>query len=262
LIRVFSSLGSGSDLKLASVVFSALALLTMVVGNLVALPQRNVKRMLAYSSIAHAGYLLLGVAALFAHPGAAQVGWQFLNATPLTSAASAAELARAGTLRGILFYLLAYTVTAAGAFGTLSALERREDEEKPTAWDIDRFSGLAQRRPGWAIAMAVFMLSLGGIPPTVGFIGKLLIFQSAVGAGLVGLVVIGILSSVAGAYYYLRVVVYMFMRPAEEGAPLPSRQWATEVALVLSTLAVLALGILPGIAIRWFSSAAALWAGP
>jgi NADH-quinone oxidoreductase subunit N len=262
LIRVFSSLGSGSDLRLASVVFSALALLTMVVGNLVALPQRNVKRMLAYSSIAHAGYHLLGVAALFAHPGAAQVGWQFLNATPLTSAASAAELARAGTLRGILFYLLAYTVTAAGAFGTLSALERREDEEKPTAWDIDRFSGLAQRRPGWAIAMAVFMLSLGGIPPTVGFIGKLLIFQSAVGAGLVGLVVIGILSSVAGAYYYLRVVVYMFMRPAEEGAPLPSRQWATEVALVLSTLAVLALGILPGIAIRWFSSAAALWAGP
>jgi NADH-quinone oxidoreductase subunit N len=240
-------------------VFSLLAALTMVGGNLMALPQRNVKRMLAYSSIAHAGYLLLGVAVLFARPGAGDSEGGVLGLTPLLSGASG-PLAQE-SFRGILFYLLGYTVTAVGAFGIMAALERREDEEKGNAWDLDRFAGLAQRKPGFALAMALFMLSLGGIPPTVGFLGKLFIFKSAVDAGLVGLSILGVLSSAAGVYYYLRVVVYMYMRPAPEGAQAPERDWMTDVAIAASTVAVVVLGFLPAPVSQWLSMAGVLFQG-
>ncbi len=253
LIRVFFLVGRGIEADLPYLFFAALTLLTMVVGNLLAIPQRNVKRMLAYSSIAHAGYLLLGVTVLFARPDAGQ---GVLAANPLLPAS--AEPLWPDAFKGILFYLLGYTVSAVGAFGTLGALERREDEEKGTAWDLDRFSGLAQRRPGWAFAMAAFMLSLGGIPPTVGFLSKLLVFRAAVDAGLIGLVIAGVLSSAAGIYYYLRVVVYMYMRPAPFGAASPERHWGTELALVLSTAAVVLLGILPGPVSEWLTQAAVL----
>ncbi len=251
MVRVFLVLGPDLHGELAVQLFGGLALLTMVGGNLLALPQRNVKRMLAYSSIAHAGYVLLGVAALFAKPG----GDGVLAVSPLLSVESAFAARSADAFKGILFYLLGYTVTTLGAFGTLSALERREDEDKGTAWDLDRFSGLAVRRPGWAFAMAAFMLSLGGIPPTVGFMGKLLLFRSAVDAGLLGLAVVGVLSSAAAVYYYLRVVVYMFMRPAPEGAAAPFRFWTTELALGLSALAVIGLGVLPGPLSAWLATA-------
>jgi NADH-quinone oxidoreductase subunit N len=257
LVRVFDTVNRGMEnAKLPFVIFSTLALLTMVGGNLLALPQRNVKRMLAYSSIAHAGYVLLGVAALFA----AQPGQQFqlLGATEMVGASQKASV-HADALRGILFYLLAYTVTAVGAFGVISVLERREDEEKGTAWDLERFSGLAQRRPGWAFAMAAFMLSLAGIPPTVGFLGKLILFRAAVDAGLVGLTIVAVLASAAGAYYYLRVVVYMYMRPVPEGAQTLERHWMTEVALVASTLAVVLLGIVPGPVGEWIAQAGSLF---
>jgi NADH-quinone oxidoreductase subunit N len=263
MVRVFISVANGigaqgGDTQLLLMLFSGLAFLTMIVGNLLAIPQRNVKRMLAYSSIAHAGYLLVGVAALFVtQPGEA---FRLLGASSLAGG-SELELARADALRGILFYLLAYTVTAVGAFATVSALERREDEDKGTAWDLDRFSGLAQRRPGWAFAMAAFMLSLGGIPPTMGFMGKLLIFRSAVDTGLIGLAIVGVLSSAAGVYYYLRVVVYMFMRPIPEGAQTLERNWATELTLVLSTAAVVLLGILPGPVTGWLTQAGTLFGG-
>jgi NADH-quinone oxidoreductase subunit N len=258
LVRVFLAVARGMDPHLPLVIFSTLAFLTMIVGNLLAIPQRNVKRMLAYSSIAHAGYLLVGVAALFVtKPGEA---FRLLGPTALGTG-SPLDVARADALRGILFYLLAYTVTAVGAFALVSALERREDEDKGTAWDLDRFSGLAQRRPGWAFAMAAFMLSLGGIPPTMGFMGKLLIFRSAVDTGLIGLAIVGVLSSVAGVYYYLRVVVYMFMRPVPEGAHALERNWATELTLVLSTAAVVVLGILPGSLTEWLTQAGSLFGG-
>jgi NADH-quinone oxidoreductase subunit N len=259
LVRVFLAVAKGMDPQIPFIIFSTLAFLTMIAGNLLAIPQRNVKRMLAYSSIAHAGYLLVGVAALFV----TEPGQQFrlLGATALGQG-SPLELARADALRGILFYLLAYTVTAVGAFATVSALERREDEEKGTAWDLDRFSGLAQRRPGWAFAMAAFMLSLGGIPPTMGFMGKLLSFRSAVDTGLSGLAIVGVLSSAAGVYYYLRVVVYMFMRPVPEGAHALERNWATELTLVLTTAAVVVLGILPGSLTEWLTQAGSLFGGP
>ncbi|WP_375770817.1 NADH-quinone oxidoreductase subunit N [Archangium gephyra] len=256
LVRVFVSVGNGIDAQLPFAIFSTLALLTMVAGNLLAIPQRNVKRMLAYSSIAHAGYLLLGVAALFtATPGQE---FKLLGASGLVGASPEA-VARVEALRGILYYLLAYTFTAVGAFGVVSLLERREDEEKGTAWDLERFSGLAQRRPGWAFAMAAFMLSLAGIPPTIGFIGKLILFRAAVDAGLVGLTIIAVLSSAAGAYYYLRVVVYMYMRPVPEGAHTLERSWMTEVALVVSTVAVVLLGIIPGPLTEWIAQAGTLF---
>jgi NADH-quinone oxidoreductase subunit N len=258
LVRVFLAVAKGMDPQVPFIIFSTLAFLTMIAGNLLAIPQRNVKRMLAYSSIAHAGYLLVGVAALFVtRPGEE---FRLLGSTTFGEG-SPLELARADALRGILFYLLAYTVTAVGAFTLVSALERREDEDKGTAWDLDRFSGLTQRRPGWAFAMAAFMLSLGGIPPTVGFMGKLLIFRSAVDTGLIGLAIVGVLSSAAGVYYYLRVVVYMFMRPVPEGAHALERNWATELTLVLSTAAVVVLGILPGSITEWLTQAGSIFDG-
>jgi NADH-quinone oxidoreductase subunit N len=245
LVRVFWSLGQGVTPKLTGPLFSTLALLTTVFGNLLALPQRNVKRMLAYSSISHAGYVLLGLASLFTRGTANGDGGPLASALSL-SVFNSEALTRATALRGILFYLLAYTVTTVGAFGIVGVLERRDDEEKPNAWDLDRFSGLAQRLPAMALAMAAFMLSLGGIPPTAGFMAKLLIFEAAVDSGIVGLAVIGVLSSAVGVYYYLRVVVYMFMRPALEEPTAPEPSWATNAALVLSTAAVLWLGIAPG----------------
>jgi NADH-quinone oxidoreductase subunit N len=253
MVRIYLVLGRGIPNDVLLVSFSTLALLTMVGGNLLALPQRNVKRMLAYSSISHAGYVLVGVAALFVRTGSMPHG--LLGITPLATGSTPDT---AGALRAILFYLLAYTVTTVGAFGVLGALERREDEVRGFAWDLDRLAGLAQRRPGWALAMTVFMLSLGGIPPMAGFMGKLLVFRAAVDAGLVGLVIVGVITSAVGAYYYLRVVVYMYMRPSPEAATVPERHLGTEVALILSTAAVVVLGILPGLASSWLSAGGTL----
>jgi NADH-quinone oxidoreductase subunit N len=257
LVRVFTFLVKGFDPQIPFLVFSALAAATMVGGNLMAMPQRNVKRLLAYSSVAHAGYLLLGVAAIFA-PQAAGHANGALGSTPLLGATPSVA---AEAYKGILFYLLGYTVTAIGAFGTISALERREDETRANTWDLEKFAGLAQRKPGWAAAMAIFLLSLAGIPPTVGFLGKLLLFGAAVDAGLVWLAVIGVLSAVVGAYYYLRVVLYMYMRPVPADAVTPFRAWTTELALALSAIAVVGLGIIPGPVTAWFSKVGLVFGG-
>ncbi|MBL8921449.1 MAG: NADH-quinone oxidoreductase subunit N [Myxococcaceae bacterium] len=258
LVRTFLALVHGLDPQVPFTLFALLALLTMVAGNLLAMPQRNVKRMLAYSSIAHAGYLLLGVTALFVPP-TAQPGdaGGVLGATPLLGNAAV----NASVYKGILFYLLGYTVTSIGAFGTLAAIERREDETRGNTWDLERLAGLAQRQPGWAAAMAAFMLSLAGVPPTVGFLGKLFVFSAAIDAGLIWLAVVGVLASVAGTYYYLRVVVYMFMRPAPADAPAPFRHWTIEVALVTSAVATVALGIVPGPVSEWLSRAGMVFGG-
>ena len=198
-----------------------LAALTMVFGNLFALSQRNVKRMLAYSSIAHAGYLLVAIAA-----GATRGG-------------------RGEAIQGLLFYLAAYTVTAAGAFAALASLENLSSEDAQP-WDLERFAGLAGRRPWAAAATAVLMLSLAGVPPSAGFIAKLLVFRAAVDAGLWPLAVVGVLSAVVGLYYYLRVVVYMYMRPAPATVRDAAGQgWPTDLALAASAVGVLILGLGP-----------------
>jgi NADH-quinone oxidoreductase subunit N len=260
VVRVFMVLGH-ADPHFAFIAFSALAALTMVLGNLLALPQRNVKRMLAYSSIAHAGYLLLGVAALFAPQNGPAQPVGVMRATPLLGQSMTQSAIAAQVYQGILFYLLAYTVTSLGSFGVLSALERREDETRSNTWDLDRFGGLAQRKPWWAAMMAAFMLSLGGVPPTVGFMGKLLLFRAAIDAGLLGLTVLAVLASAAGIYYYLRVVVYMYMRPSPDGVTVPDRQWTTELALAASAIGVVLLGIAPNLLGDWLSKANLLFGG-
>jgi NADH-quinone oxidoreductase subunit N len=237
LARIFlSAQGGGVDQATAfGGIMSALAVLTMIFGNLLALPQKSVKRMLAYSSIAHAGYLLVGV----------------------ISAAVAG--AREKALAGILFYLAAYSATAIGAFAVVGSVERRTrgDDEPLEAWDVQRFAGLASRRPALAFAMAVFLLSLAGIPPTAGFVGKLYIFQAAVGAQLYGLAVLGVLTSVLGAYYYLRVVVYMYMRPAE-GEPDALRSPSMAVALAAAVAVVVLLGLVAEPVVRLAQAATAI----
>jgi NADH-quinone oxidoreductase subunit N len=194
---------------------TVLAAVTMVWGNVAAIAQSDIKRMLAYSSIAHAGYLLVAVAA---------------GSTGPTAAAA---------VSGALFYLLAYGVTTIGAWAVVVALE--QSDGSGTA--IEDYAGLARRRPWMALAMSIFMLSLIGVPPTLGFLGKFVVFGSAVDAGLIGLAVIGVLTSLVSAYYYLRVVVFMYMRPGE--AAVRREAWLT-AAIAATALATLFLGLLPG----------------
>jgi NADH-quinone oxidoreductase subunit N len=202
---------------------AALALVTMVVGNLGALAQSNLKRMLAYSSVAHAGYLLT---ALVAVPGAG------------TEAA--------------LFYLVAYAMVNLGGFGALAALAR--DGREPLS--LDDVAGLARRRPALAAAVAMFMVSLTGVPVSAGFVGKFYLFRAAVDAGYVTLAIVGFLMSVVSAYYYLRVVVAMYMRDPVAEASWPPVPVPSAVALAFSTAVVLGLGIYPGPLLDWARQAA------
>ena len=191
----------------------ASAVLSMTVGNVIAIAQDNVKRMLAYSSIAHVGYMLVGVVA----------GGALGNAS-------------------VLFYLLVYTFTTAGAFGVVLLLERDGRE----AVRIEDFGGLAARHPVMALALTILLLSLIGIPPTAGFVGKFYLFGAAVRAGQIWLAVIGVLNSAVAAYYYLRLIVYMYMREPETGQPtalVPS--FAGCVALIVAVWGVVQLGVLP-----------------
>jgi NADH-quinone oxidoreductase subunit N len=197
---------------------ATLAVLTMTVANLIAGRQASVKRMLAYSSIAHAGYVLLGMVAIV------RVGKE-------------AEAS-------VLFYLLGYTVSTVGALGALIMMGRRGAESV----SYEDLAGIGRRNPAPALAMSFFLLSLAGIPPSAGFFAKLYVFRAAIGAGYYALAIIGLVNSVIGAYYYLRVLVYMYMREPEPGAPIaiPMRSGMVAAALVLSAVLVLLLGILPG----------------
>ncbi len=186
--------------------------LTMIVGNVAALVQNNVKRMLAYSSIAHAGYALAGVAA--------------------GSEAGAA---------GVLFYLAAYAFTTLAAFAVMTAMGSGTEENQT----FDAYAGLGRRRPVLGIVMAVAMFSLIGIPPTAGFVGKYFLFGAAVAAGLTWLAVIGVLTSVISSYFYLRLVMTMFMRePQTEGEPIPANA-PRSLAAAISVAAVFIFGLLP-----------------
>jgi NADH-quinone oxidoreductase subunit N len=190
-----------------------LAVLTMTVGNVVALVQGNLKRLLAYSSVGHVGYMLVAVAA--------GVG--------LGSPA-------------VLFYLAVYSVATVGAFGVILLLEHRGAE----AVDIEAYGGLAARHPVLALALTVFLLSLVGMPPTAGFVGKLYLFGAAVQRGFVWLPVLAVLNSVVAAYYYLRIVVYMYMREPEEPGLAVALTPAAGLALAVSAWLTLQLGLWPG----------------
>jgi NADH-quinone oxidoreductase subunit N len=198
-------------------VLAFVAVLTMTVANLIAGRQESVKRMLAYSSIAHAGYVLVGVVAT----------------------ARQSEEAQAS----VMFYLLAYTVSTAGAFGALILCGSRGAE----AVSYEDLAGIGKRHPAAALAFSLFLLSLAGVPPTAGFFGKLFIVRASIGAENNALAVILLLNSVLGAYYYLRVLVFMYMREPAPGAPIakPMRSGYVVTALVLAAVMVIALGLFP-----------------
>jgi NADH-quinone oxidoreductase subunit N len=191
---------------------AALAIVTMILGNLGALAQTNVKRMFAYSSIAHAGYLL-----------------------------SAMVAAREVAAEAVLFYLVAYAAVNLGGFGAMAALAK--DGREPLS--LADFEGLSERRPALAAGLTVFLISLTGIPVSAGFVGKFQLFSAAVGAGYVPLAVVGMLTSVLSAYYYLSIVVAMYMRePKGEDAWAPLDTGAG-VTLGVLAAAVLVLGVYP-----------------
>jgi NADH-quinone oxidoreductase subunit N len=198
-------------------VFAMLAVLTMTVANLIAGRQESVKRMLAYSSIAHAGIMLVGVTALMRDTREGQAA--------------------------VLFYLLTYAVSTAGAFGALILCGSHGRE----AVTYDDLSGLGKRHPAAALAFSFFLLSLAGIPPLAGFFGKWFVFKAAIDGGLYWLAIVAFVNSVIAAYYYLRVLVYMYMREPAAGAPVavPMKSAYVTAALLVSAALVLALGLTP-----------------
>ena len=211
------SLGD-SDVAAWVMTIQVMAAATLILGNFMALAQSNVKRMLAYSSIAHAGYILMAVAA---------VG--VTGTVDINSAAA----------QGMAVYMLAYMFTNLGAFAVVQALEN----EDGSGSDISNFDGLFNSRPLMAIAMAIFMLSLTGIPLTGGFVGKWLVFSSAVQSNLIILAVIGVLTSVVSAFYYMRVVVSMFLRDGD-GSDTPGATRPVTLAIYASMAGVLITGII------------------
>jgi len=192
------------------------AAISMVVGNVTAVSQNNVKRMLAYSSVAHAGYMLSGIAAG--------------NAEGQT---------------GIMFYVTAYLFMNIGAFSIVGMMEG----ENGTRLTFDDYAGLSVRRPGLAAIMTLFMFSLAGIPPLAGFFGKYYVFLAAVKADMVWLAVIGVLTSLVSVYYYLRLVVQMYFRDGEGDWAVRPSVWAL-IAIGFAALMVVQLGVYPSLLLR------------
>ena len=193
------------------------AALSMVLGNLTAIVQSSVKRMLAYSAIAHAGYMLLGV----------------LSNTPASASA-------------MMFYVITYALTTIGAFGVVTVVEEATGGDA-----IKNFAGLSKRAPGLALCLMVFLLSLGGIPPLAGFIGKFFLFSAVVSVGanlgLLWLVILAIAMSAVSFYYYLRVLKAAYVEDAAGDAPPIRVPLLTFLALVLLALLVILLGCAPGL---------------
>ena len=219
-LRVFVSLGYGQGLaesiqRHIHDILWVCAVLTMIAGNVIALSQTNVKRLLAYSSIAHTGYLLIGFIA-----------------------GSANEQGYAP----VVMYLVSYAVMNLGAFAVLTALAQRDD----SGLNLHDLSGLSQRHPWLAFSLAVFMFSMAGIPPTAGFAAKYMLLYSAVQANEIPLVIISVLCSAISVYYYLRVLVFMYMREPV-GAPSSSQRvpiWST-LALAVTLVLTLQIGVFP-----------------
>ena len=226
ILRLFAEALGGLKADWTPVIVN-LAAATMTYGNLVALTQDNIKRMLAYSSIAHTGYILVGLAAFGAAP----------DGSP----------AEAAGLFGVLFYSVAYTFMNLGAFAVVAALQRRPGVTS----QIDTFSGLGRRAPGLGILMTLFLLSLVGIPPLAGFWAKVNVILPAlqVGGWLTILAVLTMLNAAAAAFYYLRVVVVMYFREPREGAAPVTVGGATQAGLGLSAALTIAIGLIPPVTV-------------
>lgn len=219
--------GLGSESPITFWLIWISAILTMSLGNLAALWQSNIKRLLAYSSIAHAGYVLVGIAAVLA-PGSAE------SASP------------------VLFYLTAYALMNAGAFLLVAHLAGPNER-----WtNVDDFVGFAYERPGAAACLTIFMLALAGLPAMAGFMAKFYVFRAAVHANLIGLTVIAVLNSVVSVYYYLRLVVVMYMREGKAEASAADMPWPLGAAIALSVVGIFYLGLLPNFYLSFANQAA------
>ncbi len=213
LMRVFATAFPSISADMTNI-FWALSALTMIVGNFVAISQTNIKRMLAYSSIAHAGYILMAF-------------------VPYGNKDVVATSVAAG-----LFYLMAYVFTNFGAWAVVMTLEKAEGK----GLEIADYAGLAKKYPALAVAMTVFMLSFIGFPPTLGMVGKFYLFRAALEGGFNGLALIGVFTSLVSAYYYLRVVVNMYMR---EGDPVAEREPGLAFTTTVAAVATVALSLAP-----------------
>lgn len=220
LLRIFFEGHAPARLWLIWVV----AALSMLIGNIAALVQNNVKRLLAYSSIAHAGYLLVAFAAL---PE---------NGIPAA-----------------MFYTAAYAAMNVGAFAVVSHFGSAGERYVT----LEDYSGMGRRSPALAATLTIFLLSLIGIPVTGGFFAKFYVFSAALQANLIGLVILGVLNSAVGAYYYLRVIVVMYMREAREDIPVAPVPFALGTALAVSVLATIYLGVVPGRVLEYAGRSAA-----
>ncbi len=230
LTSVFSAKGAGDPLVAKAIILSwIIAAATMTLGNAVALLQRDLKRLLAYSSIAHAGYLMVGVTAAFANN--AQGGRFYYGS------------------EGIFFYLTAYSLMTLGAFGVIIVLKRRDGRSVQT---IDELSGLGVSQPLPALAMAVCLLSLSGIPPLAGFWGKLQIFAAAFSAQsgdqawpFYMLTIVGVLNAAVGAFYYLRIIVLMYLHPVADEPLRATGGWPVGLAVGACASLSLLIGLFP-----------------
>lgn len=198
-----------------------LAVATMTIGNVVAIVQNNVKRMLAYSSIAHAGYALVGFIAAGASPDLEQ---------------------RNAGVAAVIFYLLTYALMTLGAFAIVTLIARGGDRRT----EVEDYNGIGFIAPGLAFALSLFLLSLLGMPVTAGFMGKLAVFKAAVNQGYVGLVIIGVINSAISAYYYLRLIIVMFFRERLTPWSAPKIPASLAFAIVVVVVGVLYLGLFPG----------------
>lgn len=223
ILRIFILAFPALSVDLTPVLW-VLAALTMILGNVVAIAQRNIKRLLAYSSIANAGYILLAL-------------------VPYGQSDVAAD-----SVASALFYLLAYAFTSFTAWSVVIALEQVEGK----GLELEDYAGLSRRYPILALTMSVAMLSFTGVPPTLGFLGKFYVFRTLLEGGFPGLAVIGVVTSLISAYYYLRVVVYMYMR---EGEPQAIRDPWLYIAATASAVCLVVLGIFSQPLFAWASQA-------
>jgi NADH-quinone oxidoreductase subunit N len=215
LFRVFATSFPALASDLTNVLW-VLSAVTMIVGNFVALSQTNIKRLLAYSAIAQAGYILM-----------AFVPYGNKDVAPVAIASG-------------LFYLVAYTVSNFGTWGVVIALEKAENK----GLELDDYAGLAKKYPALAIAMTIFMLSLIGFPPTLGMVGKFYLFRSVIDGGFTGLAIIGVLTSVISAYYYLRIVVNMYMK---EGDPTVENETWLNFTTAITAIVTVVVSLVPNI---------------
>lgn len=231
ILRVFFSAFGTEWLSFNwGIIFAVLAAISMTLGNITAIPQRNIKRMLGYSSIAQAGYLMVGLATVGLSPASDIVGRSSL-----------------------LFFLAGYAVTNLGAFIAIMAISNKLNSDL-----IDDYSGIAKRAPLLALGLSLSLISLIGMPPAAGFMAKFYIFGGAVQHGLLWLVIIAVLNSVISAYYYLRVVKVMWLGKPASDEKVPS-SGALRLALSISCLGILLLGIIPGSVMRLTELAAIMF---